>query len=142
MRTLRHPRSHPYLAVVAGVLVVGALATACGSDSAPEIALSPAGEAGREIVNGAGCAACHGNNGEGRTGPAFIGLYGSTVEFADGESTVADEDYLYESITDPGARQVEGYGFRMPSNDLDDAEVEQVIAYIRDLAEPTEGAAP
>jgi cytochrome c oxidase subunit II len=142
MRTLRHPRSHAVVRAVAAALVAGAAVAACGSNGSPEIALSPAGEVGREIANGSGCAACHGSNGEGRTGPPFVGLYGSTVEFSDSEPTVADDDYLYEAITDPRARQVAGYGFPMPSNDLTDAEVEQVIAYIRDLAEPAEDAAP
>ena len=102
--------------------------------------LTAAGEAGREITRTNGCAACHGRNGEGSAGPAFVGLFGSTVEFKDGTTAVADADYLYESITDPAARLVEGYGFPMPPNDLSDEQVESVITYIEELADAADGS--
>lgn len=118
-------------------LAVAALGiSACGSNSAAdEITLSARGEEGRSLMRTSGCAACHGSNGDGGIGPSFIGLFGSTVALDDGTSVTADRDYLYESITDPGAKIVEGYRVQMPENDLDDADVEAIIDYIAELAD-------
>jgi len=144
MQITHHPRRHhpprprALVRVAVATLVAGAIVAACGSDGGTDVALSPQGEQGREIVRSNGCAACHGQNGEGSAGPSFVGLYGSTVELEDGETVVADEAYLFESIRDPGAKVVDGYGFPMPTNDLTDSEIESVIAFIRDLAEPAE----
>lgn len=136
-------RHHPHITAAVRVAVVaafvGGAVAACGADDTSPT-LSAAGEAGREIVRSNGCSACHGRNGEGGPGPSFVGLYGSTVELADGVTVVADEEYLRESIRDPGAKVVEGYGFPMPGNDLSDAEIESVIAFIRDLAQPAEAS--
>lgn len=121
--------------LLASVIAVGS--AACGGDGA-DLALSPAAEAGRDITRTNGCAACHGRTGEGGPGPAFVGLFGSTVEFDDGTTAVADEEYIRQSILEPGARVVAGFGFPMPENDLSDDEIESVVAYIRELA----GVAP
>lgn len=136
MHTSRHLPVSRFVPVVATLALMGAVLAACGSNNDAELVLSPAGEAGRDVVRSNGCAACHGRNGQGSPGPSFVGLYGSTVSFRDDTTAVADDDYLYEAITDPAARVRDGYGFPMPQNDLDDAEVEQVIAFIRDLAAP------
>jgi cytochrome c oxidase subunit 2 len=103
-----------------------------GGDSGPE--LSAAGEEGREIANGNGCAACHGNNGQGGAGPAWKGLLGSTIELEDGTTVVADEGYIRTSITDPSAQRNAGYTLQMPTNSLTDDEIDAVIAYIADLS--------
>lgn len=104
----------------------------CGGDGGP--ALSPAAEAGRATMLSNGCASCHGANGQGGVGPAYVGLYGSEVVLADGTTVTADEAYLRESITDPAAKKVEGYQVPMPTNNLTDAEVDEIIAYITELA--------
>ena len=137
---LHHSLTALLRAGAVAVIVAGA-AAACGADGdvgAPT--LGPAAEEGREIARTNGCAACHGRNGEGGTGPAFVGLYGSTVELQGGEQVVADDDYLFESIRDPHAKVVDGYGFPMPENDLTDAEIESVITFIEELS-TTEGTA-
>lgn len=110
--------------------------TACGGDSESSVSsgLSPEGELGRRVARPAGCSSCHGTNGEGSIGPAFVGLYGSTVTFDDGTTAIADEAYLRQSIRDPSARRVAGYQLPMPVSNLSDEEVDQLIAYIRDLS--------
>jgi cytochrome c oxidase subunit 2 len=108
--------------------------SACGADSAGGPALSPAAERGRSIARSNGCAACHGSEGQGGVGPAFVGLYGSQVARADGTVVVADESFLAESIRDPDATKADGYDVPMPDNDLDDDEIAAVIAYIRELS--------
>ena len=88
--------------------------------------------AGEQVVLDAGCTSCHGPHGEGGAGPTWKGLYGSEVTLADGSTLTADEAYLTESIRDPSAKQVAGYGL-MPANSLDDAEIQAVVEYIRSL---------
>jgi len=120
-------------AVTAAVLIALGL-TACGGDG-DQPDLPPEAEAGRDLVRSNGCASCHGANGQGGVGPAFTGLYGSEVTLDDGTTVVADAAYLRESITDPRAKIVDGYGLPMPTTELDDAEIESIITYIAALAE-------
>jgi mono/diheme cytochrome c family protein len=139
MATPRHP------APLAGALVSLVLAlAACGSDGGTAIELSPAGQAGRDVALRSGCASCHGNDGEGRVGPPFQGLFGSTVSLQDGSTVVADEAYIVESIVDPDAKEVEGYNLPMPVTNLSDDEIAQIVDYIRELGDvgTTEEAAP
>ena len=105
---------------------------ACGADGDGPV-LSAAGEAGRDTMRTNGCASCHGANGQGGVGPAFQGLYGTEVELDDGTIVVADDEYLHRSITDPGAQIHAGYRVPMPPNNLTEAEVAQIIDYIREL---------
>ena len=48
--------------------------------------------------------------------------------------TVTADDYVKESITDPGAKIVNGYGNVMPHFTLSQEEVNQLFAYIQSLA--------
>lgn len=127
---MRRPPTSLTAAAFAGALVF--IGASCGGgDSGPE--LSGEGESGREIATDEGCAACHGNNGQGGAGPAWKGLAGATVELDDGSSVVADDAYLRTSITDPTVQQRAGFTLRMPENSLTDDEINSVIAYIHDL---------
>ena len=92
--------------------------------------LSADAEAGRRIFLDSGCASCHGADGQGGVGPQLAGLWGTEVALDDGTTVIADEAYLRESIVEPSAKKVEGYGIAMPGNDLDDAEVASILAYI------------
>jgi cytochrome c oxidase subunit 2 len=123
--------ARPLVPLLAAVVVLGA----CGGDAASDVELSARAEEGRSVMRSSGCAACHGAQGDGGVGPAFLGLFGSTVTLDDGTSVTADRQYLYESITDPDAKIVDDHRVPMPENDLDDAEVEAIIDYIVELAE-------
>ena len=113
-----------------------ALLPACGSDdSAAEVELPPAAEAGREVFRSKGCAACHGIDGAGQVGPSLVGIVGSEVEIQGQDPVIVDRDYLVESIVDPGAKLAEGYNLPMPTTNLSDAEIDAVIAYIEALSE-------
>ncbi|HQZ37236.1 MAG TPA: c-type cytochrome, partial [Ilumatobacteraceae bacterium] len=94
------------LAVVSVAAALGLGLAACSSDDGSSAPMS----AGEQVALSNGCTACHGPNGEGGAGPAWKGLYGSEVELADGTTVTADDAYLTESIRDPHARQVAGYG--------------------------------
>ncbi len=121
------------LLVAAGATALGACGGDGSSGSAPTVPLSPAGAEGRQVALDAGCASCHGRDGQGGVGPEWVGLAGSTVELADGSTVTADTEYLVRAITDPGAERVDGYAVKMPDNDLSDEEVAKIVAYIEEL---------
>jgi cytochrome c oxidase subunit II len=125
-------------------IAVVAVAGGCDGDSSQdhEVGLSPAAERGRQVARDSGCAACHGSNGDGATGPGWVGLYGSEVALSDGSTVVADDAYLAESIAEPRAKVVEGFGVPMPENNLDQAQIAAVIDYIRALSPSTTGGSP
>lgn len=131
------PRPTNILAIIA--IGVAMSLSACAANE-NRLTLSPAAEQGRSIANSNGCGACHGTSGEGGVGPDFVGLSGSTVQLADGSSVTADRAYLVESIKEPGAKLVDGYGLPMPTNRLTDDEIDRVITYIEALAAPSEGS--
>lgn len=118
------------LATAVALLALGACSSS--SSSAPAD-LSPEAVAGREISISAGCASCHGEDGDGRVGPKWIGLADSQVTLSDGTVVTADDAYLYESIKDPGAKKRRGASGIMPANKLTDEEIASIIVYIRAL---------
>ena len=105
---------------------------ACGG-SEPDVALPPEASEGRDLARASGCSSCHGSDGQGVTAPSWQGLYQTEVEIDDGVTVLADEDYLYQSITDPQALVRRDWSIKMPSNDLSDDEVASIIAYIKEL---------
>ena len=113
------------------VVLLGIIAAACGGEGGD--GLSAEAQQGLEISRSNGCAACHGNDGEGSVGPAWVGLAGSDVELADGTTVTADAAYLRRAITDPQADRVAGYDIQMPGNGLTPEQVDAVIAYIEAL---------
>lgn len=83
-----------------------------------------------------GCNACHSLDGTPGVGPTWQGLYGSQRQFTDGTSTTADDEYLYNSIRNPGATIVEGFQDLMPANvaaDMTDDQINDVIRFIESL---------
>lgn len=64
---------------------------------------------GERFYTQLGCSACHSLDGTPMVGPTWAGLYGNEVALASGETVVADEAYLRESIEDPDAKIVRGY---------------------------------
>ena len=120
------------------IFAIAGIVAACGGDDpAATAGLPPAALEGRDVVRSSGCAACHGPDGQGGVGPAFVGLFGSEVDLQDHGSVVADREYIVESIVDPGAEVVEGYDLPMPRTELSAGEIDAVVAYIEALAEVT-----
>lgn len=97
-------------------------------------------EAGRLLFEQRGCASCHRADGTG-PGPALVGVFGSQVRLENGQTVVADESYIRESIVNPNAKVVAGYQPIMPSfqGQLSEEELNQLVAYIRSLGQ---GGAP
>jgi cytochrome c oxidase subunit II len=90
---------------------------------------------GEESVEHTGCLACHSLDGSAKIGPTLKGLFSSTVQLADGKSVVADENYVRESIIDPGAKIVKGFQPVMPSymGIVKDEDITAIIAYLKTL---------
>ncbi len=91
--------------------------------------------AGQQLYQTLGCASCHGANGEGGRGPALAGLFGQEVSLASGGTVRADEGYLRESIINPQAKLVAGFGPIMPTfqGQVSEDQLMQLVAYIKSL---------
>jgi cytochrome c oxidase subunit II len=105
--------------------------------AAPMAAIGdPMALVGGQLFSNLGCAGCHRDDGAG-VGPSLVGLYGNQEKLADGSSVLADENYLRESILNPGAKIVAGYASVMPSYDgqVSEDQLNQLIAYIKSLSD-------
>ena len=92
-------------------------------------------ESGQALFQQMGCATCHGA-GDASRGPALEGKFGAQETMTDGSSITIDEEYLRESIVNPGAKVVQGYAPLMPNfaNQLSEEDVANLIAYIKSLS--------
>ncbi len=100
-------------------------------------------DAGEKLFQSLACHNCHLLNGTGR-GPSLKGLYGSTVHLDNGQTVLADEAYVRESILRPGARITAGYQNIMPifQGLVSEEQVLQLIAYIKSLGGPQPPSVP
>ncbi len=91
-----------------------------------------------------GCSGCHAPSSQVHA-PDLTGIYGRSVQLADGRTVTADEAYVRDSILQPRRDIVVGYDPIMPSfaGLLSDGEIQSLVAYIRSLAAPSgQGARP
>ncbi|MBI1182247.1 MAG: cytochrome c oxidase subunit II [Alphaproteobacteria bacterium] len=90
---------------------------------------------GRKLFTSLGCSGCHGRAAHVRA-PDLEGVYGRSVQLADGRTVQADKDYLRDSILEPRKDIVAGYEPIMPSykNTLSDSDVLRLVAYLKSLA--------
>ncbi|HEY3730798.1 MAG TPA: cytochrome c oxidase subunit II [Steroidobacteraceae bacterium] len=92
-------------------------------------------EQGAALFRGRGCSGCHGD-GAVVHAPSLLGLYGGSVQLADGGRAIADDRYLRDCILLPRTQRVAGYPPIMPSfaGQLTEEELIALIAYIKSLA--------
>ncbi len=100
-----------------------------------------ASTSGQQLFQTLGCASCHGNNGEGGRGPALLGVFNSNVQLSTGQTVRGDESYIRESILNPQARLVNGYGPIMPTFQgvVTEEQIVQLLAYIKSLSSQPAG---
>lgn len=96
----------------------------------------PLAQAGEAAFQQLGCATCHqaDSQAQGR-GPSLLGLFGQEVQLESGQTVMADEEYLRESIINPRAKIVAGYSSIMPTyqGQISDEGLQQIVAYLKSL---------
>lgn len=104
--------------------------------------LSPAGK-GQQLFTQLGCNTCHRNDTY-RRAPVLEGLYGKPVQLANGQTVIADDAYIRESIVDPNAKIVNGWQPIMPSfvGRVSETQLVELVAYVKSLQDVTPGLAP
>ena len=92
-------------------------------------------EAGQELFETKlGCASCHQQNDQGR-GPTLTGIYGKEQKLTNGQSVIADDEYIRNSILNPTGQIVEGYQPIMPTfkGQVTEEQLVSLVAYIKSL---------
>jgi cytochrome c oxidase subunit 2 len=99
-------------------------------------------QAGKDLFeNKLGCASCHQLNDQGR-GPKLAGIFGKEQRLTTGQSVLADEEYIRNSILNPQGQIVEGYQPIMPTfkGQVTEEQLVSLVAYIKSLSGGTTGA--
>jgi cytochrome c oxidase subunit 2 len=101
----------------------------------PEEKDKPLDELGASLYVNLGCSTCHSIDGTAGQGPSWKGIYGTQHKMSDGANILVDENYIRESILQPQARIVSGYGNIMPSyqGQIRERQLQALIAYIKTL---------
>lgn len=82
------------------------------------------------------CTGCHQAvpGGQNLVGPNLYGLFGKEEALADGSTVKVDENYLIESMKQPGVKIVKGYANLMTSfADLNDKQLNALVEYLKSL---------
>ncbi|MEZ2126243.1 MULTISPECIES: cytochrome c oxidase subunit II [unclassified Sinorhizobium] len=89
---------------------------------------------GAALFRGRGCSGCHEPTSTVRA-PSLVGIYGRPVALQSGETVIADDQYIRDSILLPQSQVAAGYPAIMPTfqNVLSEEEVLQITAYIKSL---------
>jgi cytochrome c oxidase subunit 2 len=89
---------------------------------------------GEQLFQELACNTCHLGSGEGR-GPSLEQVFGSQVALTNGATVNVDESYLRESILNPQAKLVAGYGPVMPTFQglVNEESVMALIEYVKTL---------
>jgi len=97
--------------------------------------------AGEKLFSDLTCITCHMPDSQGR-GPMLTNLFNKAVELQNGQTVIADEAYLRESIVNPQAKIVAGFQPIMPTFQglVSEEQLLQLIAYVKSLS--GQGAAP
>jgi cytochrome c oxidase subunit 2 len=95
----------------------------------------PLSATGEKVFAELGCGTCHRSDAQGR-GPNLQGLFGKSVRLEDGRTVTADENYIRESILDPGAKIVNGYRPVMPTFQglVSEEQLNALVAYVKSLS--------
>jgi len=96
---------------------------------------------GQKLFSDLSCNTCHLTGSQGR-GPMLANVFNKPVELQNGQTVIADEAYLRESIVNPQAKVVAGFQPIMPTFQglVSEEQLLQLISYVKSLS--TQGAAP
>lgn len=93
-------------------------------------------QAGQDLFqNKLGCASCHAG-GQNQRGAKLEGVYGTDVKLTNGQTVRADDEYIRNSILNPGGQIVEGYQPIMPTfkGQVTEEQLVSLVAYIKSLS--------
>jgi cytochrome c oxidase subunit 2 len=92
---------------------------------------------GQKLFQQLGCTTCHRFDTQGR-GPNLVGVYGKPVLLDDGRTVVADDNYIRESVLNPGAKVVAGFKPIMPTFQgiVNEEQLLSLVAYLKSLSQP------
>lgn len=101
---------------------------------AKKLAAMKPSDMGKQLYVSKSCNTCHSLDGSQKVGPSWLKLYNRQGSLTNGQSYVADHNYIKESILNPAAKVVAGYQAGvMPSyaGQLSDVEIESIIEFIK-----------
>src|SRR5438309_729648 len=98
----------------------------------------PLSASGEKIFAELGCVTCHRSDTQGR-GPNLQGVFGKPVQLEDGRTVTVAENYVRESILDPGAKVVNGFKPVMPTFQglVSEEQLNALVAYVKSQSQPT-----
>lgn len=98
----------------------------------------PMTASGEELFKTLACITCHKGD-ETARGPILADLDGGEILLSNGRTVVSDDNYLRESILNPGAKLVNGYQPLMPSyqGQISEEQLLQLIRYLKTLDQRT-----
>lgn len=90
---------------------------------------------GEKLYASKGCKQCHSVDGVVGQGPSWKGIWGAQHKMRDGSIVTVDENYVRESILNPGAKIVEGFSNIMTpyQGRIKDREIDMLIEYMKTL---------
>jgi cytochrome c oxidase subunit 2 len=100
-------------------------------------------QAGEDLFNNKlGCASCH-SGGDNQRGAKLEGIFGKEVKFVGGGTQVVDDQYIRNSILNPGGQVVEGYQPIMPTfkGQVTEEQLGFLVAYVKSLSGDAAGSA-
>ena len=101
---------------------------------APTVDLAQQIARGKRLVERNRCLECHTTDGQANFAPTLAGLFGTVRGFEGGGTTIADEDYLRESIESPDEKIVVGFATgAMPKVFFSAPELSALVEYIKSL---------
>jgi mono/diheme cytochrome c family protein len=128
---MRSDRIGLLVAAVIVVLLAGATVAVYALDPGPQPEAAAADSIeGRTVFLTKGCTGCHSREGDsdiGFIGPDLTGLADRAGDRVDGLSA---EEYVRQSVLDPQAYIVDGYGSQMPVLPLDALELDALVVYL------------
>jgi cytochrome c oxidase subunit II len=98
---------------------------------------------GEKLFEKWACNTCHTNT-AGARGPVLAGIYGKTRPLADGQTVLADDNYIRESIVDPTKKIAAGFQPIMPAfkNQLNEEDLLRLLAYVKTMGAGQPAATP
>ena len=89
---------------------------------------------GEKLFEKFACNTCH-TNVAGARGPVLAGIYGKTRQLANGQTVVADDNYIRESILNPAAKIAAGFAPVMPAfqGQVNEEDLLRLLAYVKSV---------